>query len=289
MDIDVIALVGPSGTGKSHKALRVAHSNQADAIIDDGLLIKDGKIIAGTSAKKEMNKVLAVKRAIFVLPGHAKEVREAIEESKPKRILILGTSENMTQRIAKALKLPEISKYVYIEDISSKEEMEEARFHRLKEGKHIIPVPTVELQPHFSGHLVNSLKSMFGNKPVDTTRRRVSGRSIVRPAFSYYGKLLIDDWAVKSIVRHLLMDDENVTKVTEVKLDHVYEGNPTDGYEDQGIEVTASVGLSYGKHIPSLVQQLQVHVKEHVEDMTGMLVQGVNITIKALFVQPGRM
>ena len=127
MDIDVIALVGPSGTGKSHKALRVAHSNQADAIIDDGLLIKDGKIIAGTSAKKEMNKVLAVKRAIFVLPGHAKEVREAIEESKPKRILILGTSENMTQRIAKALKLPEISKYVYIEDISSKEEMEEGK------------------------------------------------------------------------------------------------------------------------------------------------------------------
>ena len=39
---------------------------------------------------------------------------------------------------------------------TSKEEMEEARFHRLKEGKHIIPVPTVELQPHFSGHLVNS-------------------------------------------------------------------------------------------------------------------------------------
>ena len=107
--MEVIALVGPSGTGKSHRALLVAHNNQADAIIDDGLLIKDGKIIAGKSAKREQNKVLAVKRAIFVLPGHAEEVRKAIEETKPVRILILGTSENMARKIAKALKLPEIS------------------------------------------------------------------------------------------------------------------------------------------------------------------------------------
>ena len=42
--MDVIALVGPSGTGKSHRALLVAHKHQADAIIDDGILIKDGKI-----------------------------------------------------------------------------------------------------------------------------------------------------------------------------------------------------------------------------------------------------
>ena len=51
--MDVIALVGPSGTGKSHRALLVANQYKADIIIDDGLLIKDGKIIAGSSAKKE--------------------------------------------------------------------------------------------------------------------------------------------------------------------------------------------------------------------------------------------
>lgn len=38
--MDVIALVGPSGTGKSHRALMVARQNKADAIIDDGILIK---------------------------------------------------------------------------------------------------------------------------------------------------------------------------------------------------------------------------------------------------------
>ena len=59
--MDVIALVGPSGTGKSHHALIVAHKHKADAIIDDGILIKDGKIVGGHSAKKEQSKIMAVR------------------------------------------------------------------------------------------------------------------------------------------------------------------------------------------------------------------------------------
>lgn len=61
----VVAFVGPSGTGKSHRAIGIAHKNNCDAIIDDGLLIKGTKILAGTSAKNETNRIQAVKRAIF--------------------------------------------------------------------------------------------------------------------------------------------------------------------------------------------------------------------------------
>ena len=122
--MDVIALVGPSGTGKSHRALLVAHKHQADAIIDDGILIKDGKIIGGHSAKKEKSRIMAVRRAIFVLPGHAEEVRKAIDESRPHRILVLGTSENMVHKITRALGLPAISRIIHIEDIATKAEMD---------------------------------------------------------------------------------------------------------------------------------------------------------------------
>lgn len=284
--MEVIALVGPSGTGKSHRALLVAHNDQADAIIDDGLLIKNGKIIAGKSAKREQNKVLAVKRAIFVLPGHAEEVRKAIEETKPVRILILGTSENMASKIAKALKLPEVSRFVHIEDIATQSEMDKARFHRLREGKHIIPVPTIELKPHFSGYLVDPINSLLKKRREDGRRRHLGEKSIVRPVFSYYGKLIIDDWAIKAIVRKLLVDGENVTKVADVRIEHVYKGDGEVGFESAGIVIGCDVVISYGKHIPTLVQKLQTQVRKDVEYMTGMVVKKVNITIKALFVQP---
>ena len=284
--MEVIALVRPSGTGKSHRALLVAHNNQADAIIDDGLLIKNGKIIAGKSAKREQNKVLAVKRAIFVLPGHAEEVRKAIEETKPVRILILGTSENMASKIAKALKLPEVSRFVHIEDIATQSEMDKARFHRLREGKHIIPVPTIELKPHFSGYLVDPINSLLKKRREDGRRRHLGEKSIVRPVFSYYGKLIIDDWAIKAIVRKLLVDGENVTKVADVRIEHVYKGDGEVGFESAGIVIGCDVVISYGKHIPTLVQKLQNQVRKDVEYMTGMVVKKVNITIKALFVQP---
>ena len=46
--------------------------------------------------------------------------------------------------------------------------------------------------------------------------------------------------------------------------------------------------LREGKHIPTLLQKLQTQVRKDVEYMTGMVVKKVNITIKALFVQPKR-
>ncbi|SFT63927.1 Uncharacterized conserved protein YloU, alkaline shock protein (Asp23) family [Selenomonas sp. GACV-9] len=276
--MNVIALVGPSGTGKSHHALVVAHENKADAIIDDGILIKDGKILAGHSAKKEQSKIMAVRRAIFVLPGHAEEVRAAIQEAKPHRILILGTSENMVQKIAKALKLPSIAKIIHIEDVASKQEMEKAQFYRLKQGKHIIPVPTIELKPHFSGYLVDPLQTFF--KRSSTRRRRLGEKSIVRPVFSYYGKLEIDDAAIKSIIRQVITKQEPFTKVSGIDVTHLMQGE-----EDLGLKISCDVVLTYGNHIPTLIAQAQHSVREAVEYMTGMIVHEVNIRVKALFVQ----
>jgi uncharacterized alkaline shock family protein YloU len=276
--MDVIALVGPSGTGKSHRALIVAHKHKADAIIDDGILIKDGKIIAGKSAKKEKNRIMAVRRAIFILPGHAEEVRAAIERIKPHRILVLGTSENMVHKITKALHLPSIAQIIHIEDIASKKEIAKARYYRLKQGRHIIPVPTIELKPHFSGYLVDPLQTFF--KRSSTRRRRLGEKSIVRPVFSYFGKLIIDDSAIKAIVRTELMRDGSVTQVSGISVQHLRRGD-----EDQGLTISCMVELSYGSHIPTLIAQKQRKVQEAVEYMTGMIVHQVDIGVKALYIE----
>ncbi len=275
--MDVIALVGPSGTGKSHRALMVAQQNHADAIIDDGILIKDGKIVGGHSAKQEKSKIMAVRRAIFVLPGHAEEVQAAIEEAQPHRILVIGTSENMVQQIAKRLKLPAIAKIVRIEDIASLDEMAKAREVRLKEGKHIIPVPTIELKPHFSGYLIDPLQSLF--KRSRTKRRKLGEKSIVRPIFSYYGKLEIDDTVIRAIVAKVVKAIEFVSKVSAIRVKHLFYGG-----EDCGLDISCEIVLSYGNHIPTLLTQAQKRVRESVEFMTGMAVHEVDIVVRALHV-----
>lgn len=112
--MEVIAFVGPSGSGKSHRAIGIAHQYGCDAIIDDGLLIKGAKILGGTSAKSEQNRVQAVKRAVFYEDGHASEVREALARSGIRRLLILATSDRMIDKIAARLALPAPLKTVYI-------------------------------------------------------------------------------------------------------------------------------------------------------------------------------
>ncbi len=273
--MDVIALVGPSGTGKSHRALMVARQNKADAIIDDGILIKDNKIIAGHSAKREASKIMAIRRAVFVVPGHAAEVKNAIERVKPDRILILGTSENMVHKIDKVLDLPPISKIINIADIATKAEIAKAQFYRLKEGKHIIPVPTIELKPHFSGYLIDPIQSFF--KKSSTKRRRLGEKSIVRPIFSYYGRLIIDDSAILAIIKHLSKDKNLSFNPTHINIRHIQEQG-----EDKGIKVSFDVVLKYGNHIPTLIREIQKKVKEMVEYMTGMFVHDVNVIVKGL-------
>ena len=276
--VDVIALVGPSGTGKSHRALQVARDHNADAIIDDGILIENGKIIAGESAKTEKSKIMAVRRAIFVLPGHAEEVSRAIKETNPHRILIIGTSENMVHKIAKTLNLPSIQLIIRIEDIASKSEMAEAQFHRLKEGKHIVPVPTIELKPHFSGYLIDPLQSLFKHSRV--RRRKLGEKSIVRPIFSYYGKLIIDDRVIHSIVEKTVKAKEAVKKIKNVNVKHIFKGD-----EDQGLSISCEVILGYGNHIPTLISQTQSKVREVVEFSTGLVVHSINIIVRALYVE----
>lgn len=168
--MEVVAFVGPSGTGKSHRAIGVAHNNNCDAIIDDGLLIKGTKILAGTSAKNETNRIQAVKRAIFTEDDHADAVRSALATGGIHRLLILATSDNMIQKIVLRLGLPQPVKTVYIQQIASRQEMKKAKQMRLKDGKHIVPVPTVELKPHFTGY--------FADLPYNLFPRSASTRSL---------------------------------------------------------------------------------------------------------------
>ncbi|MHC1714027.1 MAG: Asp23/Gls24 family envelope stress response protein [Acidaminococcaceae bacterium] len=272
--MEVVAFVGPSGTGKSHRALAVAHDNKSEAIIDDGLLIKGTKILAGSSAKSEQNRIQAVKRAIFSDQEHVDEVKKAIAEAKIERLLVIGTSENMALKICLRLGLPKPAKFVKIQDIASKHEINRARQIRLKEGKHIVPVPTVELKPHLSGILVDLPHHLFSRKK----KIRVSDeKSIVRPSFSYYGKLAISDYVVIDIVNIIVGKIRGIDRVPNIKV-----RRPSDPVK--GMTIYIDLVLFYGANIFEVVSALQHKVKEKVEIMTAMRVKEVNVDVKSLSV-----
>lgn len=272
--MEVVAFVGPSGTGKSHRALDVAHDHKSEAIIDDGLLIKGTKILAGSSAKSEQNKIQAVKRAIFADPKHVAEVKKALRESGIERLLVIGTSVNMATKICERLGLPEPCEYVKIQDIATKHEINKARLTRLKEGKHIVPVPTVELKPHLSGILVDLPHHLFSR----TKKTKMHDeKSIVRPAFSYYGKLAISDYVVIDIINIIVGKLSGIDKVTNIKV-----RRPSDS--SRGMTIYVDLVLFYGTDIFELVKILQQNVKEKVEMMTAMRVKEVNVDVKSLSV-----
>ena len=156
--------------------------------------------------------------------------------------------------------------------------MAKARFYRLKEGKHIIPVPTIELKPHFSGYLIDPLQSFFRRRP--NSRRRLGEKSIVRPVFSYYGKLIIDDSTIKSIVARVVSAKEYVSKIGSISVHRLRQGE-----DENGLDISCELVLHYGSHIPSLISRTQELVREAVEYMTGMIVREINIMVKALYVE----
>ena len=122
-DIKVYAFVGPSGTGKSYRAQMVAGEYDIKYIIDDGILVRNNDIVAGTSAKKAPTKIETIKRALFQNEEQRKEMIKAFNKLKPKSVLILGTSDKMVKEIAQNLELPQIEKTIYITDVATEEEI----------------------------------------------------------------------------------------------------------------------------------------------------------------------
>ena len=272
--MEVVAFVGPSGTGKSHRAIGVAHNNNCDAIIDDGLLIKGTKILAGTSAKNETNRIQAVKRAIFTEDSHADEVRNALASGGIHRLLILATSDNMIQKIVLRLGLPKPEKTVYIQQIATKQEMKKAKQMRLKDGKHIVPVPTVELKPHFTGYFADLPYNLFSKE----RKHAEPDRSIVRPAFSYYGKIFISDYAIQDIINIVAQKMLGIDKVNSIRVRRRSSNT-------KGIAIAVEVVLFYGVRVFEVTKVFQNKIKEKVEYMTAMQVKSVDVSVRSLSVR----
>ena len=268
--IKVYAFVGPSGTGKSYRAQMVANENEIRYIIDDGLLIKDNEVIAGESAKKAPTKIETVKGALFLDEKKAEEIKKAFRKYKPDKLLILGTSDSMIAKIRENLGLPELEKTVYITDVATEQEMEEARRMRQDEGKHVIPVPTFEIKKDFSGYILDPLQ-VFKSKGRNQ-KPYISEKSIIRPTFSYLGNYTISDGVLKDIIAHLAGKVDAIDKVLKSRI----EKNP------EGVNIYIEVVVVYGFNILDALQLFKKKCVREIENLTAMNVGNVEIVAKGI-------
>lgn len=265
----IYALIGSSGSGKSHRASLVAVDKGVDTIIDDGLLIHRGRIVAGRSAKREATRMAAVKRAIFEDLEHRADIVEGIRLLGPSSLLILGTSEHMIQRILWALSLEDADyEVIRIEDISSPDERRIARYVRQTEGKHVIPAPTMEVRKSFSGYLVDPLRFIFRKKG----RQVEVEKSIVRPTYSSLGRFYIADTVLSAIVLHVVSEIPEIARVSGV----VIQSTP------DGIVIRLEVTPRVARHLFSTLTQVQQGVRNHIEMMTSLNVLAVKVEAKKI-------
>ena len=267
--IQVVGLVGKAGTGKSFRAQLVAKRYGIDMIIDDGLLIRDQKIVAGRSAKQEKGAYSAIKTALFDNTQHTWEVKRALFKENFKRILLIGTSDRMVHRIAKRLDLPAPSRILNIEDVATKEEIEKARHSRHREGGHIIPVPEIEVRSRHSHIFINSVKILLRKGFSFFRKHEVYEKSIVKPAFSSKGKVSISEEALTQMVLHCVVDFDPSLKVKKVII--------TLNGQQHGIEVFLNV--PFRAQLSGSIHNLQHYILVNIERFTGLTLDRVDVTI----------
>ncbi len=274
-EMEVYALVGRRGTGKSHHAQLLAHRYEIDYLLDDGLLIRGNQILAGRSAKRENTRYGAIKRALLHEDEHASQLREKLRELTPPKLLILATSERMAQAIARRLELPPPKQYIQIEDIASPEAIERARRLRDEENRHVIPLPTFSIKKEFPGYLIDPLRSFF-SLPSDYLKSVAVDRSIVRPVYSNLGNFYIAEHVVGDLVSQIAGEVPGIHKAGGVEIKTV------EGKMVLNVDLVFSLKQLSSKSITQIALEVQQKLKGRLEYLTGFYLDEINVTAKKI-------
>jgi len=284
--LTVYAFYGPSGTGKSFRAKLVAQKYRINAIIDDGLLIQNEDIIAGHSAKLEKSYMGAVRVALFDDKEHRDAVAKGIKDSQIQRLLILGTSEKMVNKIAMRLQIPLPEQYIRIEDIATPEQMDQARRSRQIEGKHVIPVRAYEIETNdtqetkYKKIFVDSVRVALAKKGIfnkllnsqesePSQNTKLFEKSVVKPAFAATTRKEISQAALARMTSHYVGQFNELInlKSLTIKTDEV------------GYKFYIMIDVPFGSQLADTALKLKSYIIDMIEKVSGILIEDVSIVI----------
>ena len=226
-------------------------------------------MVAGISAKRQPTVVGAIKTALFSKDDHRNDVVKKIKTIQPESLLLIGTSDEMVERIRVRLELPEFTEVIHIEDITTEKERELAKKQRFGQGKHVVPVPSMKLKRHFSGYFVDPLRIFRGWGP---GKGGFTEKSVVRPTYSYLGEFKITDKVISDIIELTALDMNDVVSVLRIITDT----------KKSGLRITVLVNMRLESKAVESAKLLQQQCAQVVESMTAFNIKQINVEIRGL-------
>ena len=213
----------------------------------------------------------AVRIALFDDKQHRDDVAKALQKNKIKKLLIIGTSEKMAGKIATRLQIPLPSKIIKIEDIANREEIEKAIRSRQIEGKHVIPVPAIEVKKSYSQIFHDSLRDIANKSKLKFLKKETSvmEKSIVTPEFSKKGRIEISEAALSQMAMHCINEFSQEIRIKKLSI-------KTDS---RGYRLIITIDVPFGRQLTGEIHSLQQYIIENIEKYTGILIEEVSIII----------
>ena len=179
--------------------------------------------------------------------------------------MILATSEGMVRKITAKLGLNDPVAFIDIRDVATPEEISLALRERREKKQHVVPVARAQIQRNFAGKLVSQIRGLFKSRDRDEARN-----TVVKPPFSFDGKVTIEKDAIQAMCRHLLELGEHVQKIHELEIQA----------DDDSLEINVVLDLKLqDRSALSIARLLQKKASTGLSYFTGMDVRRVNIKI----------
>ena len=183
--------------------------------------------------------------------------------------MILATSAGMVDKITGRLGLNPPARTIYITDIASETEIEAALRERREKKQHVVPVAKAQIQHNFAGKLVSQIRSFFRGRD-----KEEASNTIVKPLFSFNGKVTIGTDAMLDMCRRLINESGHVKKIREIDLET---------YDDK-IELSVELDLTLGQESAlSIARHIQRHLHGGLSYFTGMDIRNVNIRVNEIY------
>jgi uncharacterized alkaline shock family protein YloU len=175
------------------------------------------------------------------------------------------------EKITERLQIPHASKVIKIEEIASMAEIEKAIRSRKVEGKHVIPVPAIEIRRNYPQIFYDSvrvfLQRSFGAPALKA--HKIYEKSVVRPQFSKRGRVAISEDALSQMVVHCVDEYDNKIRIRKVSI----------RTDSRGYRLTIAIEIPFGTQLTGTIHGLQQYIIDNIEHFTGILIEEVNILV----------